>query len=156
MCNPNNLLLTLDPNDEINCYIFENDTHAHGGYQCAQNGTWSDVCVPYYCDIGYIFDTNKKICIKDICTEEGEEEEEEEEKKEKEKEKDKKENEPEEPESFPVYAIVLISVAGVIIIAVVIIIIYKFVISNKVKNNEIEGPLSEGNRDGDVELNEKN
>ena len=63
-CNPNNLLLTLDPNDEKTCYIFNNDKHAHGGYKCEENGEWSNNCIPYYCDIGYIFDTYKNICIK--------------------------------------------------------------------------------------------
>ena len=66
-CNKNNLLIKFDPNDMKTCYKFKNDEHAHGGYQCNENGTWSDICSPYYCDIGYIFDNYNKKCIKDIC-----------------------------------------------------------------------------------------
>ena len=70
-CSPNNLDLLYDPNNKKDCYNFENDTHAHGGYECnPQTGKWSDICKPYYCDIGYYFDKYKNKCIKDICTEE--------------------------------------------------------------------------------------
>ena len=31
-CNPNNLELLYDPNNKKDCYVFENDPHAHGGY----------------------------------------------------------------------------------------------------------------------------
>ena len=63
-CNKNNLLLTFDPNDGKTCYKFSNDKHAHGGYQCNNNGSWSTNCVPYYCDIGYIFDKKQKNVLK--------------------------------------------------------------------------------------------
>ncbi len=43
------------------------DSHAHGGFQCGNDGKWSNVCVPSYCDEGYIFDTFYKKCIKDEC-----------------------------------------------------------------------------------------
>ena len=66
-CNKYNLLLTYDPNDGKNCFKFDDDEHAHGGYQCNQDGIWSDICIPYYCDFGYIFDTYYNKCIKDIC-----------------------------------------------------------------------------------------
>jgi hypothetical protein len=46
---------------------FENDSHAHGGFQCGNDGKWSNVCVPSYCDEGYIFDTFYRKCIKDEC-----------------------------------------------------------------------------------------
>ena len=34
VCNPDNLNLLYDPNNKKDCYIFENDSHAHGGYEC--------------------------------------------------------------------------------------------------------------------------
>ena len=70
-CNPNNLELLYDPNNKKDCYKFEDDEHAHGGYLCdVENKTWSNECKPYYCDIGYFFDKYQNKCIKDICTEE--------------------------------------------------------------------------------------
>jgi hypothetical protein len=69
-CNPNNLNLFYDPNNKEDCYIFENDPHAHGGYECdPETKKWSKICKPYYCDIGYFFDKYQNKCIKDICTE---------------------------------------------------------------------------------------
>ena len=71
-CNKDNLLLTYEP-DNGECYIFEEDPFAHGGYQCDINtGMWSQVCKPFYCDIGYYFDTFQNKCIKDLCTEDEE------------------------------------------------------------------------------------
>ena len=68
-CNPDNLLLTYEP-DNNECYYFSDIPHAHGGYECNKtNATWSKTCRPYYCDIGYYFDTYQNKCIKDICTE---------------------------------------------------------------------------------------
>jgi hypothetical protein len=73
-CNPDNLLLTYEPNNS-ECYNFNNDSHAHGGYQCNKTSkTWSNICKPFYCDIGYYFDTFQNKCIRDICTEGKEEE----------------------------------------------------------------------------------
>ena len=75
-CNPNNLDLLYDPNNKQECYIFENDVHAHGGYECDTNTSkWSDQCKPYYCDIGYYFDKVQNKCILDICTEKEDEDE---------------------------------------------------------------------------------
>ena len=69
-CNPKNLELLYDPNNKKDCYNFENDAHAHGGYLCdASTGTWTKTCKAYYCDIGYYFDKYQNKCIKDICTE---------------------------------------------------------------------------------------
>ena len=125
-CNKNNLLLKYDPNDLKTCYKFNNDEHAHGGYQCNENGIWSDICSPYYCDIGYIFDTYKQKCIKDICIkDEGFE----------------IINKPEsekENEDFPVYAIVLISVGSVLVLLILIIIIIKCCGKNKIDSDSIE------------------
>ena len=68
-CNPDNLLLTYEPDDN-ECYTFSNISHAHGGYECdKENKTWSNTCKPYYCDIGYYFDNYQNKCIKDVCTE---------------------------------------------------------------------------------------
>ena len=95
-CNRNNLLLKFDPNDEKTCYVFDDDEHAHDGYQCGEDGEWSNICVPYYCDIVYIFDTLNKKCIKDIWKEDGSDEEEEKNEDEcEEKESNEEENEEE-------------------------------------------------------------
>ena len=69
-CNKRNKKLLYDNNDKKTCYKFDDDEHAHGGYQCNDYGTWSDICVPYYCDIGYYYNTYTKKCVKDICKEE--------------------------------------------------------------------------------------
>ena len=64
-CNPNNnklLLLTSDCDGK-----FRNN-YTHGGYKCNENGTWSQECVPSYCDIGFIFDHTKHKCVIDICS----------------------------------------------------------------------------------------
>ena len=75
-CNPNNLNLLYDPNNKRECYTFENDEHAHGGYECnSSTGNWTNICKPYYCDIGYYFDKFKNKCIKDLCIEDKEDEE---------------------------------------------------------------------------------
>lgn len=69
-CNPNNLDLLFDPNNGEECYKFENDIHAHGGYTCdPETKEWSNICRPYYCDLGYYFDKSQNKCITDICTE---------------------------------------------------------------------------------------
>ena len=70
-CNPDNLKLLYDPNNRNECYTFENDSYAHGGYECdVETKKWSKTkCKPYYCDIGYYFDTYQNICVKDKCTE---------------------------------------------------------------------------------------
>ena len=78
---------------------FENE-YTHGGFQCGNNGKWSNICVPFYCDQGYIFDYTLKKCIEDLCLniteEEKEIEEEEIEEEEIEEEEEEKENEEEE------------------------------------------------------------
>ena len=137
-CNSNNLLLTYDPNDKKTCYVFDNDKYAHGGYQCGSNGEWTNNCVPYYCDIGYIFDTYNKKCIKDICTEDNEDNNTE----------SKKEGD------FPVYAIVLISVGGILVLILIGFLLYKFVFSREKIAIDSIGPLEQGIKDADVELAE--
>ena len=46
---------------------FKNN-YTHGGYQCGEDGTWSNVCVAAYCDMGYRFDQKNKKCVKDVCS----------------------------------------------------------------------------------------
>ena len=72
-CNKNNKKLTLEPlSDE--CYVFDDDEFVHGGYECNDEGKWSNVCRKYYCDIGYYYNHYKGKCIRDICAnDEGEE-----------------------------------------------------------------------------------
>ena len=49
--------------------VFENDIHAHVGYELEpETGKWRNICKPYYCDIENYFDKYQK-WIKDICTE---------------------------------------------------------------------------------------
>ena len=61
-CNPKNEKLVLESEE---C-IFD-DKITFGGYLCDQNGTWSNKCQGYYCEIGYYFDQYDKKCIKDPC-----------------------------------------------------------------------------------------
>ena len=64
-CNPENkklLLITNECDKE-----FENN-YTHGGYECGRNGFWTKNCVASYCDLGYIFDHNKKKCVVDNCS----------------------------------------------------------------------------------------
>ena len=70
----------------------------HGGYICADDGTWSNECVPSYCENGYIFDKNQNKCIKDICSSIHSHDEEEEEEEETKKEEETEENEEEKKE----------------------------------------------------------
>ena len=61
-CNPNNKNLLF-----ITEKCKFNNSKIHGGYQCNDDATWSDICAPSFCDYGYYFDKNEKTCIKDIC-----------------------------------------------------------------------------------------
>ena len=147
-CNKNNLLLTLEQNDDNTCKEFENDKHSHGGYQCKEDGTWSNICVPYYCDLGYIFNTYSKKCEKDIFTEDDEEQ--------KPSDNIEPENEPEtEKEDFPVWAIILIVIGSLLLILIILIII-KYIRSKDKVNNDLISPMSQANNNSNVELTEKN
>jgi hypothetical protein len=42
--------------------------YTHGGFECGDEGLWSDKCVEVYCSRGYNFDRTEKKCIKDICS----------------------------------------------------------------------------------------
>ena len=132
-CNPNNLDLLFDPNNKKDCYIFENDIHAHGGYECdPKTGKWSNICKPYYCDIGYYFDKYQNKCIVDICTKEDKEVK-------------------EDDNGIKTWQIILIVVGAILILIIAIIIIFR---CRKAKDN-IEstgesGPLM----DDQIELKE--
>ena len=54
-CNKNNKKLTLEPLNSDECYYFEDDKYAHGGYECDDEGKWSNICRKYYCDLGYYY-----------------------------------------------------------------------------------------------------
>jgi len=63
-CNPNNNLLLLESSD-----CFNLPEHSHGGHPCGKNSEWDKTqCQPFYCDMGYYYDTYQKKCILDICT----------------------------------------------------------------------------------------
>ena len=57
-CNPNNKYLKY-LSDEC---TFENN-YTHGGYICDENGYWSNICAPFYCDEDYYFDYVSQKCI---------------------------------------------------------------------------------------------
>ena len=62
-CNPPNSKLILI-NEDCNF----SDNHMHGGFECNEDGKWSDKCVPSYCDIGYFLDEIKMECLEEyIC-----------------------------------------------------------------------------------------
>ena len=110
-CNKDNPYLLFEPNDK-ECYKIENDSYAHGGYECNKDtGEWSNLCKPFYCDIGYYFDVVRGKCIKDLCTEEAEEN---------------------TDDEFPLWAIIVIIIGSVIIIGLIIgFIIFKCLKSKK-------------------------
>ncbi|EKE40850.1 hypothetical protein ENU1_077820 [Entamoeba nuttalli P19] len=63
-CNPKNKRLVKKT---TNCDSKIKIPHAHGGYECDDNGFWSTKCVPTYCDYGYLFDFDTKRCILQSC-----------------------------------------------------------------------------------------
>ena len=64
-CNPKNKKL-LKITEK--CDKFFNNSYTHGGYECGDDKKWTTKCVASYCDIGYIFDHEKKMCVADICS----------------------------------------------------------------------------------------
>ena len=63
-CNPNNkVFVKVDPKCDSKITI----EHAHGGYKCGSDGTWSNECAPTYCDDGYFYDLNNKKRVADVC-----------------------------------------------------------------------------------------
>ena len=105
-CNPDNLELLYEPNNN-ECYNFENDSHAHGGYECdKETKRWSKICKPFYCDIGYYFDKYQNKCIKDICTE--------------------VKDDGDDDNPIKIWMIIVIIVSAILIIVIIIIIISKY------------------------------
>ena len=39
------------------------DNFIFGGYECDEDGTWSNKCVYYFCDIGYVYDFKLNKCV---------------------------------------------------------------------------------------------
>ena len=64
-CNPNNKNLVKVSEECDKEFKYK---YIHGGYECGNDGKWSNKCVPSYCDPGYFFDQKNKQCIKDICS----------------------------------------------------------------------------------------
>ena len=65
-CNPQNKRLVKNDNSCDN--VLKNiDQHAHGGYECGDDGKWSNKCVATYCDYGYRFDFDNQKCIPHVC-----------------------------------------------------------------------------------------
>ena len=120
-CNPDNKKLLFDPNNKNECYKFENDEHSHGGYLCDEvTKHWSDKCSPYYCDIGYYFDTYKNKCVLDQCTESKE---------------DKKDDD--EENSFPIWAITIIVIVVALLLLFGMLLCIKIVHDKELKKEEI-------------------
>ena len=43
--------------------------YTYGGYECGDDGKWSNICKPFYCDQNYYFDYVNQKCVKDIIAE---------------------------------------------------------------------------------------
>ena len=61
-CNPKNEKLVFE-SEKCNF----NDNITFGGFLCDKNGSWSNTCKGYYCEIGYFYDQFEQKCIKDPC-----------------------------------------------------------------------------------------
>ena len=61
-CNPKNEKLVFESEK---CNFDDNITF--GGFLCDKNGSWSNTCKGYYCEIGYFYDQFEQKCIKDPC-----------------------------------------------------------------------------------------
>ena len=59
-CNPKNKKLVLI-NGECN-NKFEN-SYTHGGYECGDDGKWTNKCIPSYCDPGNVFNYTSNKCV---------------------------------------------------------------------------------------------
>lgn len=59
-CNPKNKKLVFVSSDCDNKF---NNGYTHGGYECGDDGKWSNKCVPSYCDPGNVFNYTSKICV---------------------------------------------------------------------------------------------
>ena len=62
-CNPKNKLLTLMSDKCKNI-----KKNVHGGFECNDEGKWSNKCKPFYCDFGYYYNHYLNECVRDNCT----------------------------------------------------------------------------------------
>lgn len=115
-CNPKNKLLTLMDDKCKNI----NKKNVHGGFECNDDGKWSQNCKPFYCDFGYFYNHYLKECVRDNCT-------------------TVPENDDDDDDSkSSALKIILIVVGIIIVVAVIGFILFKFVIKKSVKNETIE------------------
>ena len=135
-CNPKNKKL-VKVSSECDKY-FENN-YTHGGYECGDDGKWSNKCVPSYCDLEYMFDYNESRCVKDYCSDLRKEEN-----KDKDKDKDKESDRPNEDDEdddddgMTTTELVIIICASVVVVIVVIIIIVMLFLNKKKKDSHEE------------------
>ena len=125
-CNPNNKKLVLLSSE---CDSSFKNKYTHGGYECGNDGKWSNKCVPSYCDIGYIFDYNKNECIIDVCSDEDRQQE---------KEEEKKENNNENQNNSLKYIIISLIVVFLLIFIIIAIFIIKRIKRKNSPNNTIQ------------------
>ena len=59
-CNPKNKKLVFVTSE---CDKKFENSHTHGGYECGDDGKWSNKCIPSYCDEDFIFNHHLKKCI---------------------------------------------------------------------------------------------
>ena len=109
-CNKENKKLVLV---DKKCDGLFGNNYTHGGYECGDNGEWTDKCIPSYCDIGYIFDHDKNECVIDVCA----------------------------IKNSNTLLIVLICVGIFIIIAVILIFVFIYIRKKKKNNSLIDSPL---------------
>ena len=115
-CNPKNKLLTLMDDKCKNI----NKKNVHGGFECNDDGKWSDNCKPFYCDFGYFYNHYLKECVRDNCT-------------------TVPENDDDDDDSKSSAMKIILIVVGIILVVVVIVfILFKFIIKKKVNKEKIE------------------
>ena len=59
-CNPKNKKLVLVSNECDNKF---GNPYTHGGYECDDDGKWTNNCVASYCDAGYVFNYKENKCV---------------------------------------------------------------------------------------------
>ena len=64
-CNPENKRLVKYTEE---CDKEFGNSYTHGGYQCGEDGKWSNKCVISNCDSGYYLDRKTNQCIKHVCS----------------------------------------------------------------------------------------
>ena len=143
-CNPKNKKLVKVSSK---CDKYFSNNYTHGGYECGDDGKWSNKCVASYCELGYIFDFIQGKCVKDYCSYLGKEDKEEDkgEDKEKDKEENKgkdKENEgkpnEEDDEGISTTELVIIICASITVVVIVITIIVILFLTKKKKDSHEE------------------